>query len=167
MTVAEARRTSMVSGKSQNPSRKPRTAVSAAMRPPLAPPMPSAIAATTSCRGSGNSAPMRAPAKSSFSLRGPVFEQNPTIARTPGSPAAAAPAPPLIRSPRFPESAAAIAEVAAGTRGDGSGQRPGPAVERIVAAVLRVEPGDLGASDLGRIGVDGRSAVIDRDLPGG
>ena len=80
MIRGPARCTSMVSGRSQNPSRKPRTAVSAAMRPPLAPPMPSAIAATTSWRGSASSAPITAPAKSWLSLRGPVFEAKPTLA---------------------------------------------------------------------------------------
>jgi hypothetical protein len=92
--LAPARSASIVSGRSQNPSRKPRTAVSAAMRPPFAPPIPSAIAAITSWRGCGNSAPNTAPAKSSFALRRPVFEQKPTLARTPTSTAAMALIPP-------------------------------------------------------------------------
>src|SRR5215469_4282401 len=97
--LAPARCTSIVLGRSQNPSTNPRTAVSAAMRPPFAPPMPSAIAAITSCRGSGNSAPDKAPAKSSLFLRGPVFDANPMLARTPVSTVAIALLPKDCRLP--------------------------------------------------------------------
>ncbi len=96
-TVAPARRTSMVSGRSQNPSRKPRTAVSAATRPPLAPPMPSAIAAMMSRRGFGNSMPKTAPAKSSLRSRGPVSEAKPMLALTAGDPSAIAAVPAIMR----------------------------------------------------------------------
>jgi len=69
----------------------------AASRPPLAPPIPSAIAATTSRRGSGNSGPKTAPAKSSLRSRGPVSEAKPTLALTAGDPSAIAAIPATMR----------------------------------------------------------------------
>ena len=42
----------------------------------------------------------------------------------------------------------------------------GLAVERVVAAILVVVPGDFGVADLGRIGIDGRAVEVDADLPG-
>src|SRR5215469_7620931 len=160
--LAPALCTSIVSGRSQKPSRKPRTAVSAAMRPPLAPPMPSAIAAITSWRGRGSSAPERAPAKSSLFLRGPVFDANPTLARMPVSAAISRVS---TCSPRFLQTAATMSKIASGARRDTCREIAGFAVEPVIAAVLWIEPGNLAARDRGRIGIDGGLAVIDHNLP--
>src|SRR5262252_3458075 len=162
--LAPALCTSIVSGRSQKPSRKPRTAVSAAMRPPLAPPMPSAIAAITSWRGRGSSAPERAPAKSSLFLRGPVFDANPTLARMPVSAAISRVS---TCSPRFLQTAATMSKIASGARRDTCREIAGFAVEPVIAAVLWIEPGNLAARDRGRIGIDGGLAVIDHNLPRG
>ena len=64
-------------------AREKEGAKAAATRPPLAPPMPSATAATTSLRGFGSSQPNTAPPKSSLRWRGPVSDANPTLALTP------------------------------------------------------------------------------------
>src|SRR5271170_2790003 len=165
ITRAPARRTSIVSGKSQKPSRKPRTASSAATRPPFAPPTPSAIAATTSRRGSANSAPMTAAAKSSFSLRGPLSEKNPTLARTPASPSISSLRVSLRGRASMRQLALVVEEVSPGRRGQDDGQRPRLAVERVAPAVLGVAPRDFGFIDRGRIGVDGLEIVVDRNLP--
>ena len=174
MTLAPARLTSMVSGKSQNPSRKPRTASSAATRPPLAPPTPSAIAATTSRRGSGSSAPMTAAAKSSFRLRGPFSEQNPTLARTPASLSAIAcsslqlswrPAPLRLPIAELRHPALIEEKVSTGRRGENDGQRARLAIERITPAVFAIAPPDLRFIDAGGICIDGLEIVIDRNSP--
>src|SRR5258708_567094 len=171
----------MVSGRSQNPSRKPRTAISAASRPPLVLPIPSAIAATTSRRGSGNSGPKTAPAKSSLRLRRPVSETNPTLTLRPETRSAIAAAPisagraggldhdavtaqPGITASVL-QSATMIEEIAAGARRDHYREFLGFAVERVVAAVRRVVPRNLGVADAGRIGIHRASVVIDLDLP--
>src|SRR5208282_971947 len=162
----------MVSGRSQNPSRKPRTAVSAATRPPLAPPIPSAIAATTSRRGCGSSQPNTAPAKSSLRSRGPVSEANPTLALTPDGRSAiavapivsAAPARAARLAPSVSQSATIVKKVAAGGRGEGHRESAGLAVEPIAPAVGGVAPRDFGVVDAGRIGIDGAAIVVDSDL---
>src|SRR5262249_35682113 len=40
------------------------------------------------------------------------------------------------------------------------------AVERVVSAVLWIEPGNFGFADVGTIGIDGSIPVIDHNLPG-
>src|SRR6266436_2338010 len=187
-TVAAARRTSIVSGRSQNPSRKPRTAISAASRPPFVLPMPSDIAATTSRRGSGSSGPKTAPAKSSLRLRGPVSEANPTLTLTLEirSAIAAAPIPRGARAhtagrldrdaamapPRFfgitasiLQPAPMIEEIAAGARGHDHRKFLGFAVKRVVPAIGRLVPRNLGVADAGRIGIDRSFVVVDPHLP--
>src|SRR5271165_1137495 len=179
---APARRTSIVSGTSHNPSRKPRTAVSAATRPPLALPIPSAMAAATSRRSAASREPSTAPAKSSLRGRGPVAELKPMLARgVAGSSLIRLASKPKVHpipgwampgragrrarvSRRQP--AMIVKEVAAGAGRHDDGQIARPTVERVVAAILGIVPGDFGITDMGRIGIHGRPVIVDVDLPG-
>src|ERR1700722_18811088 len=58
-----------------------------------------------------------------------------------------------------------VQEVAAGAGGHDDGQFAGPEIERVIAAVLTVTPGNLGVAEARRIGIDGRLVIVDADLP--
>src|SRR5262249_5623808 len=71
----------------------------------------------------------------------------------------------VAASPQFLRVAAARAKIAAGARGDAGRQVAGLTIQPVVAEILWVEPGNLGLGDFGRVRIDGRLAVVDRDLP--
>src|ERR1700735_3473855 len=61
--------------------------------------------------------------------------------------------------------AAMVEEIAARAGCQNDRQITGGAVERVIAAILGIVPGDLGRADPGRIAIHGRSAIVDADLP--
>src|SRR5579863_2812088 len=63
-------------------------------------------------------------------------------------------------------SAVIVDEVAAGAGCHDNGQFAGLAVERIVATVLGVAPGNFTITDLSGIGIDRCVVVVDADFPG-
>ena len=69
-------------------------------------------------------------------------------------------------SPRFLRTATTMSKIAPRARRNTYRKIAGFAVELVVAAVLGIEPGDLGLFDIGRIGIDGGFTVIDHNLPG-
>src|SRR5260221_306748 len=127
-------------------------------------------------RVSGNPAPKSAPANSSLRLRGPASEMNPTLTLRPETRSAIAAAPisagraggldhdAVTAQPGITvsvlQSATMIEEIAAGARCNHYSEFLGFAVERVVAAVRRVVPRNLGVADAGRIGIHRASIVI-------
>ena len=59
-----------------------------------------------------------------------------------------------------------MAEIAPGARRDNRREIAGFTVERVVAAVRGIEPGNLRSGNLSPIGIDSGSIEVDRYLPG-
>jgi len=59
-----------------------------------------------------------------------------------------------------------MAEIAPGARRDNRREIAGFTVERVVAAVRGIEPGNLRIGNISPIGIDGGSIEVDRYLPG-
>lgn len=58
-------------------------------------------------------------------------------------------------------------EVAAGARGNDHGEISGAAIERVVAAIGGIVPGNGAAADPRRIRIHGTGVKVDSDLPAG